>query len=203
MAPPHLSLNLSGYTIFREDCHQRRGGGVLALRDTLVHSQLHLPQRQDGHLEVVAARISLRSGRLTMAVFYNPGGAESYQDYEHYSPLPPPVLIMGDFNTHHLHWDPTLPPNHRNTSDNTLHQVLINSLHLSLVSLPGLATRFHPHTAAPLVLDLFLGDPAFNTCTFSTGPYMGSDHLPLLVTLPNASPRPRSGCLPRLRVAEV
>ena len=141
----HLSLNLPGYTIFREDRHQRRGGGMLlALRDTLVHSQLHLPQSQDGHLEAVAARVSLKRGRLTVAVCYNPDGAASYQDYKHYfSHLPLPVLIMGDFNVHHQHWDPTLPPNHRNTSDNTLPQVLIDSLHLSLLSPPGLVTRFH------------------------------------------------------------
>ena len=150
---------------------------------------------------MIAARVRLRRGWLTVAVCYNPGGAASYRDYEHYFfHLPPPVLIMGDFNAHHQHWDPTLLPTHRNTSGNTLHQVLMDSLHLSLLSPPGLATRFHPHTAAPSVLDLFIGDPAFTTCTFSTGPYMGSDHLPYLATLPNASPKQCPGCLPRWNI---
>ena len=68
---------------------------LLILRDTLVHSQLHLSQRQGGHLEAVDARISLRKGWLTVTVCYNPGGAASYQDYKHYfSHLPSAVLIM-------------------------------------------------------------------------------------------------------------
>ena len=41
---PQLSFNIPGYTIFREDRQQGRGGGVLlALRDTLTCTPLPLP----------------------------------------------------------------------------------------------------------------------------------------------------------------
>ncbi|MPC65657.1 RNA-directed DNA polymerase from mobile element jockey [Portunus trituberculatus] len=86
---------------------------------------------------------------------------------------------MGDFNAHHQCWDPGIPE------------------HLSLLSPPGLATRINPHTGAPSVLDLYFRDPRFTTATFTIGPHMGSDHLPLLASIPNTTPRPRPGCLPR------
>ncbi|XP_045127737.1 uncharacterized protein LOC123514153 [Portunus trituberculatus] len=178
--PPHLSLSFPGYNIIRKDRGQGRGGGVLlAIHDSLVSSPLPIPQSQDGRLHVVAAKVGLGGGWLTVAVCYNPGGAAGYREFMRYfSTLQPPVLIMGDFNAHHTCWEPDLPPHHHNTSGNTLFQALLDLTHVSLLSPPGLATRFHPHTGAASVLDLFLGDPTFKDSTFRTGPYMGSDHLP-------------------------
>ncbi|KAG0720741.1 RNA-directed DNA polymerase from mobile element jockey [Chionoecetes opilio] len=200
--PPHLTLNLPGYSILRRERQQSRGGGVLlALRDVLLHSPLPFPQWPAGHLEVVAARVSLRRGWLTVAVIYNPGGVATSQGFEHYiASLPPPVIIMGDFNAHHQCWEPDVPLHKRNPSGNTLFKIMLDSPHLSLLSPPGLATRFHPHTCAPSVLDLFIGDPAFTTSTFSTEPYMGSDHLPVLASVPQAPPKPHPGYLPRWRI---
>ncbi|XP_045106673.1 uncharacterized protein LOC123501733 [Portunus trituberculatus] len=177
--PPHLSLSFPGYNIIRKDRGQGRGGGVLlAIHDSLVSSPLPIPQSQDGCLEVVAARVGLGGGWLTMAACYNPGGTAGHREFMHYfSALQPPVLIMGDFNAHHTCWEPDLSPHHHNTSGNALFQALLDLKHVSLLSPPGLATRFHPHTGAASVLDLFLGDPTFKDSTFCTGPYMGSDHL--------------------------
>ena len=78
-----------------------------------------------------------------------------------------------------------------------LFKAVLDSPHLSLLSPPGLATRYDPHTGTPSVLDLFIGDPRFTTTTFSVGPYMGSDHLPLLASLGNITPQSQSKCLPR------
>ena len=135
--------------MYRKDRQQGRGGGVLlALRNELLHSPLSLPQWPAGRLEIVAGRVSLQQGWLTVAVIYNPGGA-TYQELEHYiSSLPPPMLIMGDFNAHHQYWEPDLPLHHRNTSGTALFQIMMDSSHLSLLSPPGLATRLHPHTGA-------------------------------------------------------
>ncbi|XP_045130249.1 uncharacterized protein LOC123515571 [Portunus trituberculatus] len=200
--PPHLSLSFPGYNIIRKDRGQGRGGGVLlAIHDSLVSSPLPIPQSQDGRLEVVAARVGLGGGWLTVAACYNPGGTAGHREFMHYfSALQPPVLIMGDFNAHHTCWEPDLSPHHHNTSGNALFQALLDLKHVSLLSPPGLATRFHPHTGAASVLDLFLGDPTFKDSTFCTGPYMGSDHLPLLASLPQVSPQPQPGCMPRWRL---
>ncbi|XP_045127731.1 uncharacterized protein LOC123514148 [Portunus trituberculatus] len=200
--PPHLSLSFLGYNIIRKDRGQGRGGGVLlAIHDSIASSSLPIPQSQDGHLEVVAAKVGLGGGWLTVAACYNPGGTAGYREFMHYfSALQPPVLIMGDFNAHHTCWEPDLSPHHHNTSGNALFQALLDLKHVSLLSPPGLATRFHPHTGAASVLDLFLGDPTFKDSTFCTGPYMGSDHLPLLASLPQVSPQPQPGCMPCWRL---
>ncbi|KAG0712236.1 hypothetical protein GWK47_018924 [Chionoecetes opilio] len=152
-----------------------------------------------GRLEVVAARIATEQGWLSVAVCYNADGA-TYQELEYYfSLLPPPVVVMGDFNAHHRCWEPDLPRHLTNTSGRALFQVILDSPRLSLLSPPGLPTRYHPHTGAGTVLDLFLGDPAFSAVTVTTWSYMGSDHLPLLASFPAVTARPHPGCLPRWR----
>ena len=134
-----------------------------------------------------------------MAVYCNPGGI-NYQELEHYFfSLPPPVLIMGDFNTDRQSWDPNLPLHHKNSLGTSLFQILLDSPHLSLLSPPGLPTRFHPYTGAFLVLDLLLEILSFHNSTFSTDPYMGSGHFPVLASLPQTAPRPHPGCLPRMK----
>ncbi|MPC69289.1 hypothetical protein E2C01_063508 [Portunus trituberculatus] len=73
----------------------------------------------------------------------------------------------------------------------------MDSPHLSLLSTPGLTTRYNSQTSAPSVLDLFLGSPLFSTATYTTSLYMGSDHLPLLASSFQVTPTPNPGCLPR------
>ncbi|KAG0724658.1 hypothetical protein GWK47_040127 [Chionoecetes opilio] len=107
---------------------------------------------------------------------------------------------MGDFKAHHRCWEPDLPLHLTNTSGRALFQLILDSPRLSLLSPPGLPTRYHPHTGATSVLDLFLGDPAFSAMTVTTGPYMGSDHLPLLASFPALTARPHPGCLPRWKL---
>ncbi|XP_045102648.1 uncharacterized protein LOC123499092 [Portunus trituberculatus] len=193
--PPHISLTLPRYTIIRRDRPQGRSGGVLlAFRNSLIHTQLTLPQWQGSSMEVVAAQVGLQSDWLTVVACYNPAGNATQQEYDHYfSTLPQPVLIMGDFNTHHQRWNPSLLLRNHNPTGTALFQTLLDSPHLSFLSPPGLATYLHPHTGAPSVLDLFLGDSTFQSSQFSTGSYMGSDHLPLLATLPHTCPRPHPG----------
>ena len=97
----------------------------------------------------------------------------------------PSTTSAGHGELHHGSWDPNLPLHHRHTPGNTLFQCIQNSPHLCLLSPTGLATRADPYTGAASTLDLFIGDPGFSTITFSTGPYMGSDHLPILATPTN------------------
>lgn len=117
---PHLTLTLPGYIIIREDRLRGWGGGVLPVREELEHTEFKLPRWPGGCLEVAAARIVLRKGWLTVAVCYNPGGAGTYLELELYISLPPLVLVMGDFNAHHLCWNPSLLPHHRHTPGNIL-----------------------------------------------------------------------------------
>ncbi|XP_045101462.1 uncharacterized protein LOC123498421 [Portunus trituberculatus] len=198
---PLIFLSFPGYNIIRKDRGQGRGGGVLlAIHDSLVSSPLLSLSLKMGVWRL------LRQGWTWWWLAHGGSllqswGTAGHREFMHYfSALQPPVLIMGDFNAHHTCWEPDLSPHHHNTSGNALFQALLDLKHVSLLSPPGLATRFHPHTGAASVLDLFLGDPTFKDSTFCTGPYMGSDHLPLLASLPQVSPQPQPGCMPRWRL---
>ena len=81
--PPHLSLNLLGYTILRKDCPQGHGGGVLLALCDELHFPFSLPPWPAGRLEVVASRVRLQRNWLTVAVIYNPGGA-THQEFDHF-----------------------------------------------------------------------------------------------------------------------
>ncbi|KAG0723037.1 hypothetical protein GWK47_043392 [Chionoecetes opilio] len=99
---------------------------------------------------------------------------------------------MGDFNAHHRCWEPDLPLHLTNTSGRALFQLILDSPRLSLLSPPGLPTRYHPHTGATSVLDLFLGDPAFSAMTVTTGLTWGVTTFPSsppsLPSLPGLTP---------------
>lgn len=165
----------------------------MAFPGTLVHSKLDLLQWNNGHLEVVAASVATNKGWVTVAVCYNSDGAALYQEFNHYlSILPPPVILMGDFNAQHQCWEPDLPLHLTNTSRRAIFQVLSDSSSLSLLSPPGLLTGLHPHNGAASVLSLFIGDTTFSNTVISTGLYMGRDHLPVIASVPDITARPYS-----------
>ncbi|MPC36578.1 hypothetical protein E2C01_030042 [Portunus trituberculatus] len=152
-------------------------------------------------LEIAAARVMSARGWLSVAICYSPLGLTTLPELNHYlSLMSPPVILMGDFNAHHQCWEPNLPLHLTNTSGRTLFKAILDSPHLSLLSPPGLTTCYHPHTGAPSVLDLFIGDPSFSSAAFSTGPYMGSGHLPIHATFPIGPSDPQPGCLPRWKI---
>ncbi|KAK8394280.1 hypothetical protein O3P69_006463 [Scylla paramamosain] len=123
-----------------------------------------------------------------LVVCYNADGIASYQELDHYlvSHLSL-VILMGDFIGHHRCWDSALPIHLTNPTGKALFQLILDTPHLTLLSPPGLPTCYHPHTGVLSVLDLFLGDPAFTATSITTGPYMGSDHLLLLPSIPSDS----------------
>uniref|UniRef100_A0A0P4W6C6 Endonuclease/exonuclease/phosphatase domain-containing protein n=1 Tax=Scylla olivacea TaxID=85551 RepID=A0A0P4W6C6_SCYOL len=86
---------------------------------------------------------------------------------------------MGNFNAYHNFWEPALPRSWRNYSGRSLLEFLVDSVSFSLIT-SGLSTRIDEVSGNPSTFDLCLGNgPLFHT-TVTTGPYMGSDHLPVI-----------------------
>ncbi|MPC53346.1 hypothetical protein E2C01_047235 [Portunus trituberculatus] len=56
-----------------------------------------------------------------------------------------------------------------------------------------------PTPVLPQCLDLF-GNPLFSVATYTTAPYMGSDHLPLLASFSQVILTPHPGCLPKWHI---
>lgn len=199
---PSLDIRFRGYTVSRTDRPGRVGGGLLiAVRNTLPFTPLPLTTYAGGHLEVKAIKVALNTGWAGLMIMYNPCKDISEEEFKHYfHQLPIPSLIMGDFNARHALWDPSLPTLSENTSGSNLFQTLLSSPRFCLLSPPGLKTRYNPVNAAASNLDLFIGDSSFLGANYKVGPYMASDHLPIIATFPTLQPRDSSECRPRWKL---
>lgn len=135
---------------------------------------------------------------------HNPCSSLEVPEKTHYTDqLPAPALILGDFNARHKLWDQQLSSSMHNVSGTSLFNFLLQSSRFSLLSHEGQGTRVDPHTERASVLDLCLGESQFIGPTFSLGPYMGSDHLPLLVRFPDMKVSGRLQTLPHWRLVNT
>ena len=91
---------------------------------------------------------------------------------------------MDDLNAYHDFWESALPRSRRNRSGLSLSTFLANSATFSLLTPPGLPTRTDSVSGNPSTLDLCLGNGPLLT-TITTGPYMGSDYLPIVIFFPS------------------
>ena len=101
--------------------------------------------------------------------------------------LPPRCIVAGDFNAHAHAWDPHQP------EDQMGHTIEDWTIGVSLTTLnDGSATRINPATGGLSAPDITLatGDIA-GGATWETGEGMGSDHLPILTSIPVARPKPQ------------
>ncbi|MPD00570.1 hypothetical protein E2C01_096051 [Portunus trituberculatus] len=104
---------------------------------------------------------------------------------------------MGDFNAHLDFWKPVLPRSRRNRSGTSLSSFLADSNSLFLLTHPGLPTRIDPVSGNPSTLDLYLGNGPLLLTTITTGPYMGSDHLLVIIDFPSVPPPSPTSRRPR------
>ncbi|MPC51185.1 hypothetical protein E2C01_045026 [Portunus trituberculatus] len=103
---------------------------------------------------------------------------------------------MGDFNARHNFWEPVLPRSRRNRSGMSPSGFLADSDSLSLLTLAGLPTRIDLVSENPSTLELCLGNCPPLLTTITTGPYVGSDHLPVLIAFPAVPPPPHTSRRP-------
>ncbi|MPC60924.1 hypothetical protein E2C01_054984 [Portunus trituberculatus] len=83
----------------------------------------------------------------------------------------------------------------------SLSSFLADSDSLSLLTPPGLPTRIDPVSGNPSTQNLFnnlcLGNGPLLLITITTGPYMGSDPLPVIIAFPSVPPPPPTSRRPR------
>ncbi|EFX67712.1 hypothetical protein DAPPUDRAFT_261170 [Daphnia pulex] len=95
-----------------------------------------------------------------------------------------PYLLGGDFNGHHPLWESNATVNKAGKS---VYEALINDQDACLITPPYLGTRLDPVSGKASTIDLTITAASIATSAKITlGPYMGSDHLPIIITL-NAS----------------
>ena len=98
-------------------------------------------------------------------------------------PSSPTTYIFGDFNSHHSSWDSHLPEDH---SGKDLFDWLLSSDLLPLNN-PEHHTLLHRATGNRSSPDLSLVPARLaSKCTWQTLPDLGSDHLPISITIPTS-----------------
>ena len=188
-----FSPSFPGYTSYRADRGAGGAGGglLLLVHQSLPSSPLTITSFPRGGLELLGVTVTFDSGPLQILLVYNPCLDISLQEFQFVcSQLSSPALIMGDFNAHHDFWEPALPRSRRNRSGRALSDFLVDSALFSLITPPGLPTRIDPASGNPSTLDLCLGNGPLLHATVTTGPHMGSDHLPVVISFPSVVPPP-------------
>lgn len=170
----------SDYCIFqsdvtRDDDHER--GSAILVHKTLHSKPLHL----NTALQAVAARVTL-SKTYTVCSVYLPHLPISYNALEALvAQLPPPFLLMGDFNAHNPLWGSS-----RTNERGRLIERLIHTTDISILN-SGAPTHYHQQTDTFSTIDLTLcSSDIFLDFTYKVNDSLhDSDHYPIHLDLVN------------------
>ena len=175
---PDCSFSMKGFSIFRRDLAAStiaHGGVLLAVHHSVPVRELPLTTA----LQAVAARLCFMHREITICSIYCPPGAALPVSELHLLmlELPPPVLILGDFNSHHSAWgcDSICPRGRRLAS-------FLNDEGLCVLN-TGSPTHFTMPSGRTSALDLSLASPQLSplfTWHADKDP-MGSDHFPVWI----------------------
>ena len=175
---PESYFSMKGYSIFRKDLTVNtisHGGVLLAVHHSVPVKQVPLVTS----LQAVAARLCFIHREVTVCSIYCPPGVALplVELHQLIAELPPPVLILGDFNSHHSAWgcDSTCPRGRRLAS-------FLNDESLCLLN-TGAPTHFTLPSGGTSALDLSLASPQLSplfTWRADHDP-MGSDHFPVWI----------------------
>jgi endonuclease/exonuclease/phosphatase family metal-dependent hydrolase len=172
-------LKLRYYTNFYKNSTKANGtpgGGVAILvKNTIPHSELKLTT----NLQATAVRITLHR-TLTLCSLYLPPSVpfDLLSLCGLVNELPPPFLLMGDFNAHNPLWG-------GNQLDNKgkIVEDLISTKNLVILN-TNTPTYMHPATGTKTSIDLTICHPSIALdFSWSVHNYLcSSDHFPLIVT---------------------
>ena len=168
------------------------------VRQGLPHSLSPLSSslaQQDPSSDFLAVSVHLASSSLTFLNLYVPPIRSSSQDTR--SSFPVSILpddgrtfIFGDFNAHHPSWDASFSG--PDSSGAALFSWLSESS-LSSLNDPLSSTFLHPSSGSRSSPDLSLAPSSLSPrCSWSLCPDLGSDHLPISVSVSLQRPSPRN-----------
>ena len=134
-------------------------------------------------LEVQAQTVQMLDFKLEIMNIYNPAGNANFEQFNFYfQQLNSNFIIVGDFNSHHPLW--SFDHSRSNPSGNAIARLLNTYDNVSLNTPPKMTTYMNPSSGKPSVLDLCFSStnlaPDINVLQ---GPCLGSDHLPILISL--------------------
>jgi ribonuclease HI len=180
--PPQYSFPNRQYTLHISDTINNNfiDTGIL-INKTIPNSKISLSV----NFSAVACRISLHKPITVCSVYLPPSSRWDHSDLlSLLAQLPPPVLLMGDFNAHGTLWGCT-------NTDNKgveIEDLLLNG-NVCLLN-KKMHTYLHPATGSRSALDLSFCDPSlFLDFSWSVhSDLCGSDHYPVILSITSAQP---------------
>jgi len=157
------------------------GGVGMLVKNTTLHQQLHI----NTGLQAIALRATCHKTITICSIYLSPSTACNITELEDLiGQLPPPVLLLGDFNAHIQQWG----SNKRSSRGKMVEDFLLKS-NLSLLN-SGSPTYLHPATASLSVIDLSITHPAlYLDFSWQTDSDLhSSDHYPIVITTDIPSP---------------
>ncbi|KZS10385.1 Uncharacterized protein APZ42_025160 [Daphnia magna] len=178
----------SAYNTFYANRITHGGGVAILVKKNLQATPMTLPQAVN--LEAVGISIKLKNNKLINIVsLYCPDGNRNI--HQELSDIlncsSNSFVIAGDLNAHSDVWE----VNHQqNRCGMDVADLLLNDDRLTLNTPRNLGTRPNPNGNRSSTIDLTLSSPNLtNLIDVKTGPYWGSDHLPVIIQLHiNSSP---------------
>ncbi|GFW75431.1 probable RNA-directed DNA polymerase from transposon X-element [Trichonephila clavipes] len=175
---PSCTSNIQGYSILRKDCNtgERACGGVALL---IKHATPFSPVLIHTSLQAVAVQVSIFSTVTICNVYLPPNVPLNFRELQELiDQLPSPIILLGDFNAHHLLWG-CQDVNSRGK----VVEKLLTELDLTLLN-DGSNTYFHSPTQSFSAIDLSICSPSLLlnlTWSVLDNP-LGSDHFPVVIS---------------------
>ena len=187
---PSFSPSFKSYSIVRKDRLETGGGGVaILIHKSIPFSQLATPSTDT--LESIGINISSSPGPIDIISAYCPHGDANEEDISRlFDSTRHDCFIGGDFNGHHRLWKRGA---RTNTTGKSIAAALIERPDLLLLTPKDAKTRIDPCTGRPSTIDLsFASTSLASNFNYTIGPYLGSDHLPVIIQLNVAPNRTQS-----------
>lgn len=187
---PGSIFKIHGFSCLRDDRSDGYGGVALLIRNTISFTPFPLPEYDD--FSVVAAQIN----HICVVSIYIP--SPTSQVLLHLNNLiallPRPFLILGDFNSHHISWGCS-----NSTYYGEMLIDLLDSHNLCIVN-TGSPTRRTAPTENISAIDLSICTSNLaSTLTWRTlTSTFGSDHYPIIISLPTKTGMQKPPQPPRL-----
>nr|CAH7714757.1 unnamed protein product [Callosobruchus chinensis] len=174
---PGHNFSLRGFNIFRKDVipdRRARGGVALLLKHNVIALEVNL----NTCLQAVAVRIESPIIATLCSLYLPDGTWHVDQLHNLITLLPPPIILMGDFNAHSPLWGSI----RRDIRGRTIEEFIVSS-NLVLIN-TGAPTRFDVRTAGCSAIDLSMCSPQLATrITWTTLEDLNfSDHFPIVIT---------------------
>jgi len=158
-----------------------RGGVAVLIKNSTPHLQLHI----NTGLQAIALRAICHKTITICSIYLSSSIACNITELEDLiRQLPPPVLLLGDFNAHHQQLGSTK----RSTRGKMVEDFLFKT-NLSLLN-SGSPTYLHPAAASFSAIDLSITHPALylDFCWQTDSDLHGNDHYPIVIITDTPSP---------------